>query len=256
MIFNHKNISFYYEKHGMGKKIILILPGWGDTRKSFNQIICYFKKNYTIYILDYPGFGNSDVPKRELNMDDYAELIKAFMREIKIKKPIIIAHSFGGRITSLLTTKYHVKATKIILIDVAGIKRRKKLIVFLKEKIYKLLKKIFLLFPKQQQLILEHKLLKYFASIDYQSLPVVMRKTFQNIINQDLRIYYQQIKEDTLLLWGEKDLDTPLKDGYYLRKHISKSALIVFENASHFPYLHYPFLTNHIIEEYIKEKQA
>lgn len=256
MIYKYQNISFYYEKYGKGKNTILILPGWGDTRKTFTPVIQYFQKNYTVYILDYPGFGYSEVPNQELNMNDYVKLIKNFMKELKIINPIIIAHSFGGRITSLLTTKYKVKVRKIILIDVAGIKRRKKIIIFIKEKIYKLLKKMIRLFPLNYQEILKQQLLKYFASADYQVLPVIMRKTFQNIINQDLKKYYQEIKEDTLILWGENDLDTPLKDAYYLRRHIANSALIVFKNASHFPYLQYPYLTNCIIEEFIKEKQV
>ena len=37
----YKNGSFeiYYEKYGNKKNTILILPGWGDTRKTFNYLI-------------------------------------------------------------------------------------------------------------------------------------------------------------------------------------------------------------------------
>ena len=52
------NLSIYYEKYGNRKQTILILPGWGDNRKTFNNLIYYLKEYFTIYIIDYPGFGN------------------------------------------------------------------------------------------------------------------------------------------------------------------------------------------------------
>ena len=64
------------------------------------------------------------------------------MKKLKIINPIIIAHSFGGRITSLLISKFKYKIDKLILIDIAGIKQKKTITKFIKEKIYKLKKKI------------------------------------------------------------------------------------------------------------------
>ena len=63
MYFNKEEVSIYYEKYGNGEKTIFILPGWGETRKTFNYIIEHFKEEYNIYILDYPGFGNSIIPR-------------------------------------------------------------------------------------------------------------------------------------------------------------------------------------------------
>ena len=37
-----KDLTIYYEKYGNGKNIILILPGWGNTRETFRYIIDYF----------------------------------------------------------------------------------------------------------------------------------------------------------------------------------------------------------------------
>ncbi len=254
MIFQGKKISFYYEKQGYQKNTIVILPGWGNTRNTFYYFINNLKEKYTIYILDYPGFGKSPVPKKELTIDDYAEEIKEWFLKEKIENPIIIAHSFGGRIVSLLTTTYQIHAKKILLIDVAGIKRRKKLKIFLKEKIYKLLKLLIKRFPKKYQKKQLKKLAEFFSSSDYRNLPTSMKKTFQNIIQKDLRNQYQEIKSDVLILWGEKDFDTPLKDAFLLKKIIKDSECIVYKNASHYSYLENPYLTLKIIEAFLKEK--
>ena len=254
MYYKSKKFSFYYEKFGEKENSIIILPGWGDTRKTFYFLIENLKKDYTIYILDYPNFGNSQPLKKELTIYDYANTIKNFIQKKRIKSPNIIAHSFGGRITSILVGKYKTKVNKLILIDVAGIKRRKKLNIFLKEKIYKFLKKCLLFIPKNKKEKYKQKLLAIFSSKDYNNIPNTMKKTFQNIIKEDLRNYYKKIENETLIIWGEKDIDTPLKDGIYLKKNIKNSALITYKNANHFSYLNYPLLTLKIIENLLNQK--
>ena len=97
-----------------------------------------------------------------------------------------------------------------------------------------------------------NKLLNIFASTDYRSIPIYMRNTFKNIVNEDLSNYLKNIKEETLILWGELDKDTPLKYGHKINKLINNSAIITLSNASHFSYLDYPFLTNKIIKEFLK----
>ena len=246
------NQTIYYEKHGQNKNTILILPGWGNTRKTFNYLINNLKEKYTIYILDYPGFGNSKIPNKTLTIYDYAEIINKLIKELNITNPVIISHSFGGRITSLLISKYKLKVKKLILIDVSGIKTKKSLKIYFKEKLYKLLKKFIKLFPKRKRNYLKQKLLNIFASIDYKSLPNTMHETFKNIINEDLSIHYKNIYQETLILWVQKDQDTPLKNAYKLKKLISNSELIIFENASHYSYLNHPYLTLKIIEEFLK----
>ena len=254
MFYNKDNLTIYYEKYGNGKDNILILPGWGHTRNTFIYLINYLKNNYTIYIVDYPGFGNSPIPNKTLIINDYTSLINNFIKEKEISNPTIIAHSFGGRITSLLLTKYNLNINRLILIDVAGIKHHKKLNIYLKEKIYKLLKKISYLLPRKKQEKYRQKLLSIFASQDYKSIPPIMQKSFQNIIKVDLKKYYQKITQKTLILWGEKDKDTPLKDAYFLKKHLKNSELITYKNSTHYSYLDNIYLTNIIIEAFLKEK--
>lgn len=247
MYFRTNKMSIYYEKHGNKNQSIIILPGWGDTRKTFDNIVNYFKSNYEIYIFDYPGWGNSKIPKDPLTIYDYAETIKKFIIKNKINNPIIIAHSFGGRIASLLETHYNIKIDKMILIDIAGIKPKKTIKKYIKEKIYKLLKKVF-----QNNEKVKKKLFSIFASSDYQELPKGMHKTFINIINEDLTKYFKQIHSECLLIWGKLDTATPLKDGYKINKLIKNSAIIIYPKGNHFPYIQYPEQTNKIIECFIK----
>ena len=250
MYFKNDEYSIYYEKHGNSNKEILILPGWGDTRKTFDYLINYFKEEYTIYILDYPGFGNSSFPNKDLTIYDYTNIIRSFMKDENINNPIIIAHSFGGRIATLLSGKDNIN--KLILIDIAGIKPKKNIFKLIKTYTYKVLKKLSIILPKRKRNIYLKRLFKHFASADYKNLDNNMYQTFKNIVNEDLKFTYKNIKEETLLIWGKNDKATPLKDGVYMKKQIKNSKLIIYPDSGHFSYLDYPILTNKIIEEFLK----
>lgn len=252
MYYSNGSFLIYYEKYGNSKDTILILPGWGFTRPTFSNLINYLSKDYTVYIIDYPGFGESIIKEENLTIYDYASAIRELIQELRIKDPIIIAHSFGGRIATLLSGYYKDKIKKQIFIDVAGIKPKVTWKGLIRKHIYKLLKKLTNLLPKKKRNKVKNILLKKFSSDDYYNLPDNMKKTFQNIVNEDLTKYLPNITVETLILWGEYDDATPLKDAYKFKNSIKDSALIVLKKAGHYSYLDYPYLTLSIIEEFLK----
>lgn len=243
--------NIYYEKYGNKKQTILILPGWGDNRKTFSYLIDYLKNYFTVYILDYPGFGNSTLNKT-LTIFDYANIINEFVIKLNLENSILIGHSFGGRIISILTTNYKTKYKKIILINVAGLKEHS-FKIFFKKITYKLLKKIKIFLPNILKIKYQNYLFKKFASNDYKMLPKNIYKTFKNVIKQNLKKYYKKITIETLILWGENDTITPVKMGCKLNKLIKKSYLIKLKYLHHFPYLENPYLISQIIYYYIKK---
>lgn len=251
MYFNIDDLSIYYEKYGNSNNSIVILPGWGNTRNTFYNMIFSLQENYTIYILDYPGFGNSSIPKADLDIYDYTKIIIKFLEHNNIINPIIISHSFGGRISTLLDGYFNIKINKLIMIDVAPIKKKSIYLKF-KQSIYKLLKKVSFLLPNTYKNKYLNKLLSIFGSTDYKNIPITMRNTFKNIINEDLSKYLKNIKTNTLIIWGLLDKDTPIKHGRIINKKIKDSALITIPNSGHFPYLDYPILINNIIKEFLK----
>lgn len=246
-----KKDLFYYEKYGNKEKVLIILPGWGDTRKTFNFFINNLKDKFTIYIFDYPGFGNSKFPNKELTIDDYAIYIKNFIKENNISNPYILCHSFGCRIAILLIGKYRVLVDKLIIIGGAGI-RRKSIIRKIKSYKYKLLKilKIFIKKNKRQDYL--NKLFVKYSSEDYRSLNEVQRRSFSNIVNTDLRKYLRFVYSPTLLIWGENDSSTPLKDGKLMNRKIKDSGIITIKKGTHFVYLEYPLYILNIINYFLK----
>ena len=241
--------NFYFEKYGNSKKVLIILPGWGDTRNTFDFYINLLKDKFTIYIFDYPCFGKSKFPNKDLILDDYAYYINKLIRNNNICNPYIMCHSFGCRISILLITKYRVLVDKLLIIGGAGI-RRKSLKRWFKSFKYKLLKKIAYFLPSNKKEKYLNKLFNKYSSSDYKNLNDNMKKTFRNIIKTDLRKELKYIYCPTLLIWGENDTETPLKDGILMNKKINNSGLITIKKGTHFVYLEYPFYILKIILEF------
>ncbi len=253
MFFKYKDISMYYETLGNHSKSLLILPGWGDTRNTFTNLSAFLSNYFTVYIIDYPGFGNSTFPSRDLTIFDYSDLIYEFIKELNLDDPILIGHSFGGRIITVLTGYYQYKFSNIILMDSAGIKPKTTIKKLLHKLSYKIAKKIGKLLPKKHQKKYYKNLFSKYASTDYQTLPINMRKTFQNVINTDLKNYLKYINSKVLIIWGNNDYDTPIKDAKIINNKIKNSELIIIDNVGHFPYLERANLINAICYEQLKD---
>ncbi len=233
------NYEVFGEENGIP---VLILHGWGASIEAMTSIWRFLesKHKFKIYVIDFPGESNkSSVPPEPWGVPEYSEMVKKFIDQNKIVKPHVIAHSFGGRVTIYLASKYQDLFDKIILTDAAGLKAKmtfKKLVNKYKFKIGK-----FILnnFSKKEER--DKKLQAYrdkYNSPDYKALKSdVMRETFRKVISLDLKDNLKDITRPTLLIWGENDTDTPVYMGEIMEKNIKDSGLVVLKDAKHFSYI-------------------
>lgn len=232
------DLNIYFQKTGRGK-VLIMLHGWGQDVSTFWGIIEFLKDKYTVYLLDLPGFGKSDSPKNPLTTLDYAKIVKEFMSKQKINKPIILGHSFGGRIAIKLSSIYPKVIDKLILEDSAGIRSKMsffRIIVYIPVKIFHyLIPNIFNLKDKTR-----YKFYKKLG-LDYINAGILI-DTFKNILNEDLSDDLRKIDVETLLIWGEKDStgEASLKNGKKMYQLINNSRIEVFEGVGHFPHLEKP----------------
>ena len=76
-----------------------------------------------------------------------------------------------------------------------------------------------------------------FGSEDYRNADDTMKEVFKNVVNEDLKEYLPNIKVSTLLIWGDRDLETPIEDAKLMEKLIPDSGLVIIQGAGHFSYL-------------------
>ncbi|HSH36039.1 alpha/beta hydrolase [Schnuerera sp.] len=234
---NIENIKINYICEGKGKDV-LVLHGWGANINTVLSIVNLLKPHFKVYALDLPGFGESQAPNKAFDSQDYTRIVKKFLDKMKIEKIILIGHSFGGKLSILLGSKYPDNVEKIVLINSAGLIPKRGFKYYLKVYSFKTLRflyKIIFFWVNEEKKM--GKIYKKFGSTDYKEADGIMRKTLVKVVNEDLHPILKRIQSPTLLIWGDKDTATPLYMGKTMEKEIPDSGLVVLEGAGHYSYL-------------------
>lgn len=221
-----RNIDINYIQYGSSEKDdIVFLHGWGQNIEMMKMLADNFT-NYHITILDFPGFGESSEPSNSLTIYDYTEILEELLTELNIRKPIIVGHSFGGRVGIVYASRN--VTNKLILFGSPCVRHNHKSI---KETILKSIKKL----PGMEKIGEYAK--KYIGSTDYRNSSPIMRKTLVNVINEDLSSCAKKINCPTLLIWGSLDTEAPLEDAKELESLLLDSGLVVLDGYTHYAYL-------------------
>lgn len=246
MTYKYKGIKINYSIYGKGNPIIL-LHGWGTSCNTFSNLATRLENNYEVHLIDLIGFGKSEEPFKAFCLSDYVYFLNDYIIRNNIKNPIILGHSFGGRIAIKYASMFK-NIDRLILVDSAGIKKRLTLKKLIKVKTYKLKKKWYKLtrnINKYNQLITNS------GSYDYKNASNIMKATLSKIISEDLKKHLRDIPVETLIIWGKDDKETPYKDALTMNKLIKNSGLVTLENTGHFPYLESKYEFNSIISNYL-----
>ena len=238
----------FYIKSGNGKNVVILLHGWGQNTEMMKFIHDNLQQFFTVYSLDLPGFGKSNIMKEAFTADDYRDWLYDFIILNNINNPIIIGHSFGGHIAIRYAAKYDVK--KLVLTGGAGLKPKRGLDYYIKVYSYKTIKCILSL-PGLNKY--KEKYTKNRGSSDYNNASGDLRKTFVNVVNSYVNDLLDQIQCPVLLVYGDQDVDTPLWMAKYFEKHLKNAGLVVFENRGHYAYYEESNRFNIIINEFLKE---
>ncbi len=241
MKINIRDIDVNYVQYGSGKKNVVLLHGWGQNIQMMDPIGKRLEKIATITIIDLPGHGESDEPKEAITIYDYCEIVKELLDKLKINNPILIGHSFGGRVSIVFASKYDTE--KLVLLGAPCIRKEQK--VSTKVKILKGLKKV----PGLNKL--EGFAKKHIGSRDYKNASPVMREVLVNTVNEDLSSCATKIKCPTLLIWGDNDTEAPIEEARELEKIMNDAGLVVYEGGTHYTYLEFINPVCNVIKTFI-----
>lgn len=228
-------ININYEVFGAGKDV-LVLHGWGAQIRTVKPIADALSEKFKVWLIDLPGFGESDLPPEHWDVYSYADFVKKFADEMGIINPILIGHSFGGRLSIILAAKKIMNPPKIILVDSAGIKPRRGPDYYFKVYSYKFMKRLAALAGKLSK-SLEENMKSRFGSSDYKNAAPELRSVFVRVVNEDLTYLLKDINCPTLLFWGEKDDATPLSDAKKMEKLIPDAGIVTVSGGGHYSYL-------------------
>ena len=158
-----------------------------------------------------------------------------------MKNIILIGHSFGGRIASLIASKNPSWLKAIVLEAPPSLHRTYKKMT-LKIALYKTIKPFV---P-----VILRKILYSSELRDAEKRG--LGKIFRNIANSDQTSFLPKIKVPTLLIWGSIDKEVPLSIAYEIKKLITKSQLVMIKGIGHNVHLENPNLFYGAIKKFIE----
>lgn len=246
----------HYDESGpeSGRPVVL-MHGWGCDHSTVRSIAAALDTGMHVFNLDLPGHGKSPEPDQVWGVPEYTNIITRFIDTLKLEDPVLIGHSFGGRIAIMLASRRPL--TKIMLVDAAGIKPKRPLKYYIKVYSFKAARKIlpFIIGKSKASKVIDSWRSKA-GSADYRNASPMMRSIMSRAIGQDLTSLLLDIKAETLLVWGAKDTATPLRDAKIMERDIPGAGLVTFPDAGHFSFLDEPAQFRAVAREFFKKDLA
>ena len=240
---------------GKGFPLVLV-HGFLGSSKMWKLQIDFFKYHFRVITPDLPGFGRSNKAKSHNSIQSIANLLLDRLEEKKIEKFHLLGHSMGGMIAQEMAKQSGGKISKLVCYSTGPrgeMPERFETIDQSRENIKKNGLEVTAKNIAQTWFVLGEKA-KYFdlcleagkqTSIEAADNALIAIKNWDGVKN------LQDIKNNTLIIWGDKDKSYNLGQVQTLEKNISDSNLVIFKGCAHNVHLEQPDQFNHTIKDFL-----
>jgi len=247
--------DIYVGDVGTGFPLVLV-HGFLGTSKMWEPQINFFKNYFRVITPDLPGFGRSNKVKSHNSIQSIANLILDCLEEKKIDKFNLLGHSMGGMIVQEMAKKNGDKISKLICYSTGPRGEMPGRFETVDQSRENFKKKGLELSAKnivKTWFVLGEKA-KYF-DICIEAGKQTSLETVDNTLiafkNWNGVNTLKNIKNETLIVWGDQDRSYNLDQVKTLEKKIRNSKLIIIKNCAHNAHLEQPDQFNNIIKNFL-----
>lgn len=221
---------------------------------------------FRVIAIDMLGFGYSGKPRNgEYTIAGQTSLLVSLLDRLKIKRATLVGSSYGGAVAATCALDYPQRVDKLVLIGTVNNNRPLgyKLMRVFSSRVFGdvvsplLIGSRSLLRRRMKRVYDRHEWMLDERRVDARHLPLRASGTQRAIIRtvrgwdaERISRDAHLIKQPTLLLWGENDIEIPLADGERLHDQIPGSRLIVFLNCGHVPHEEYPEEFTNVVADF------
>jgi len=249
--------DIYIGDIGKGFPLVLV-HGFLGSSKMWEPQIEVLKKNYRVITPDLPGFGKSNKAKSYDNINDMAQIILDCLKEKKIKKFYLLGHSMGGMIVQEMAKLAGERIIKLICYATGPVGDIPGRFETMEESRKKLKKNGLEITANRiaKTWFIEEDKSKYFylcedaaktTSVRAADNALIAMKNWSGLEN------LKNIKNPTLIIWGEQDKAYNFNQVDTLNKNIPNSKLKIIEGCSHNVHLEKPDEFNEVLKYFLAE---
>ena len=249
--------DIYVDDLGEGFPFVLV-HGYLGSSEMWTFQKEYFSKDYRVITPALPGFGESHNVKSLNSINEMAKEIINVLDQKKIDKFNLIGHSMGGMIVQEITKLIGDRVNKLICFatgSIGDIPGRFETMDETRDKLKK----------EGVKLSFSRVPLKWFVKGDKDKNYFLCENAVKNISletadnallamkNWSGKENLKNIRNDTLIIWGDKDTSYNFDQVDILNKNIKNSRLEIFKNCAHNVHLEQPDQFNNLVKEFISK---
>jgi pimeloyl-ACP methyl ester carboxylesterase len=247
--------DIFYEDTGNGTPLVLV-HGFLGSSDMWRPQIKFFKDNFRVIAPALPGFGNSNTINSCNSIECMAKAILDLLEKKEIKNFNLLGHSMGGMIVQEMAKIAGEKILKLICygtgprgnmpgrFETIDQSREKLKINGLKDTAHRIAKTWFIEGEKAKLFYLCEEAGKQ-TSNEAVDNGLVAMKNWSGIENLN------NIKNETLIIWGDQDKAYNFNQVETLSNNILNSDLKIIKGCSHNVHLEKPEEFNTVVEEFL-----
>ena len=249
--------DIFIEDIGSGPPLVLV-HGFLGSSDMWNPQIKFFKDDFRVIVPALPGFGKSSTISSCDSIQCMAEILLDSLEKKKIKSFNLLGHSMGGMIVQEIAKLAGEKISKLICYGTGprgnipgrfetidqSIKKLK--INGLENTAHRIAKTWFIEEDKAKYFYLCENAAKQ-TSVEAADNGLIAMKNWNGVDN------LKNIKNKTLIIWGDQDKAYNYSQVETLNNNISDSDLIIIKGCSHNVHLEKPGEFNNTVNEFLKK---
>jgi pimeloyl-ACP methyl ester carboxylesterase len=268
-----EGVRVHYQEAGpVGAPAIILIHGFTASTLVWSDVLLPIAENgFRVIAPDLAGFGFSGKPRNgEYTIEWQARLVVGLMDKLGIESATLVGNSYGGAVAAYCALDYTQRVERLVLVGaVSNDDVKKRLLLRLGRSplvgdlISPLLLDIRWLVRQRMQRnrisrkeIDAHRFEAHHRHLRTSSTQRAALRMLRRWRAERIRRDAHLIKQPTLLIWGEQDMEMPLEDGKYLHREIPHARLIVFRNCGHLPQEEYPQEFAELVTGFVKQKEV